>query len=228
MEKANKNQQKKAGKIKEGAALTELVFILDRSGSMAGLESDVVGGFNSVITKQKELDGEAFVTTVLFDDELKTLHDRIRLADMSLMTKSDYIPRGCTALYDAIGYTVKHIMGIHKYARKEDVPDKTIVVITTDGMENSSSRYNRNMIRELIAEQTEKAGWEFMFLAANIDVFEEAEGIGINRDKAISYDATPDGVARFSCIINDYIECERNGDEWKNPDKKRSTSKKKK
>ena len=175
--------------------LTELVFILDRSGSMSGLESDTIGGFNSMIAQQKREDGECFVSTVLFDSESEVLHDRVKLADVPAMTNRDYTVRGCTALLDAIGGAIRHIGNIHKYARAEDVPAKTMFVITTDGMENASRRYTHDKIKAMIERQKEKYGWEFLFLGANIDAVSVANTIGIAADRAVDYHADAKGTA---------------------------------
>ena len=166
--------------------ITELVFILDRSGSMAGLESDTIGGFNSMIEKQKKLDGECYVSTVLFDNVSEVLHDRVRLSDVPKMTEEDYTVRGCTALLDALGDAMRHIGNVHKYARPEDVPQHTLFVITTDGMENASHRYDAEGIRKRIARQKEKYGWEFLFLGANIDAVQTAARYGIGADRAVT------------------------------------------
>ncbi len=162
---------------------TEMVFILDRSGSMAGLESDTIGGFNGMIAKQKKEEGEAFVTTILFDDQYEVLHDRIPLHEVKALTDKDYTVRGCTALLDAVGKAIEHISSIHKYARPEDVPAHTIFVITTDGMENASHQYNYKAVKALI-EQKKERGWEFLFIGSNIDAVAEAARIGISRDRA--------------------------------------------
>ena len=167
--------------------LTELVFILDRSGSMSGLESDTVGGFNAMINKQKKEDGAAYVTTVLFDTRFDRIHDRLRLEDVPALTEKDYVPGGCTALLDAIGDTVRHIAQIHKYARSEDVPEKTVVVITTDGLENASRRYDLEQVKKLIEHEREKYGWEFLFLGANIDAVETAREIGISSARSANF-----------------------------------------
>lgn len=174
--------------------ITELVFILDRSGSMAGLEDDTVGGFNSMIEKQKEQDGECYVSTVLFDNESEVLHDRIRLSDVPKMTRNDYTVRGCTALLDAIGGAIHHIANIHKYARKEDIPQHTVFVITTDGQENASRRYTSEQIKKMIRCQKEEFDWEFLFIGANIDAVQTAESYGIERDRAVNYNADGEGT----------------------------------
>ena len=174
--------------------LTELVFILDRSGSMSGLERDTIGGFNAMIAQQKREDGECFVSTVLFDSESEVLHDRIKLADVPAMTDRDYTVRGCTALLDAIGGAIRHIGNIHKYARPEDVPAKTMFVITTDGMENASRRYNYDKVRQMIQRQKEKYGWEFLFLGANMDAVTEAGKMGIRPERAVRFKCDKQGL----------------------------------
>ncbi|MBE6819296.1 MAG: VWA domain-containing protein [Ruminococcaceae bacterium] len=175
--------------------LTEMVFILDRSGSMCGLESDTIGGFNSLIEKQKKQEGDCFVTTVLFSDTMQTVHDRCKLEAVEKMTDKDYQTMGCTALYDAIGRTLTHIASIHKYARKEDVPAHTIVVIITDGYENASREYSHAAVKRLIEQKKEEAGWEFLFIGANIDAAATAENIGIGRERAANYKADKAGTA---------------------------------
>ena len=162
--------------------MTELVFILDRSGSMSGLETDTIGGFNAMIAKQKREAGEALVSTVLFDNESVVIHDRLPLGKVSPMTEKEYFTRGCTALLDAVGGAIHHIGNIHKYARREDVPDKTMFIITTDGYENASRRYDYETVRRMIQRQKEKYGWEFLFLGANIDAAREAARFGIGAD----------------------------------------------
>jgi uncharacterized protein YegL len=173
---------------------TELVFILDRSGSMSGLERDTIGGFNSMIEKQKKQYGECFVSTVLFDDVSEVLHDRIKLEDVPKMTENDYTVRGCTALIDAIGGAIHHIGNIHKYARAEDVPDNTLFVITTDGQENASRRYTSDQVKKMIKRQKEKYGWEFLFIGANIDAVSTASRYGISSDRAVNYNADSEGT----------------------------------
>ena len=185
--------------------ITELVFILDRSGSMSGFEDDTVGGFNAMIEKQKEKDGFVFVSTVLFDNESEVLHDRVEIREIKPMTRDDYEVGGCTALLDAIGGAIHHIGNVHKYARPEDVPAHTIFVITTDGMENASHRYSSAEIKRKIKRQQEKYGWEFIFLAANIDAVETADGLGIHRDRAANYRRTSKGINRSYLAINEAI-----------------------
>ena len=182
--------------------LTEIVFILDRSGSMAGLESDTVGGFNAMLKKQRECEGDAYVSTVLFNDRSSVLHDRVPIEQVRPITVDDYTVSGCTALYDAIGFAVKHIGNVHKYARPEDVPEHTVFFITTDGMENTSRRFTLSDVQRLIRRQTEHFGWEFVFLAANIDEKETADALGIGRESSVRFDSTPDGVQACFSQIN--------------------------
>lgn len=174
--------------------ITEIVFILDRSGSMAGFEADTVGGFNATVEKQRRQEGKAYVSTVLFDNESEVIHDRVEIGDIKPMTERDYQVGGCTALLDAVGGAIRHIGNIHKYARKEDVPDHTIFVITTDGMENASRNYSKSEVKKLIKNQTEKYGWEFIFLAANIDAVQAAWNIGIRAERAVNYRQNKKGV----------------------------------
>ena len=181
--------------------MTELVFILDRSGSMAGPESDTIGGFNSMIEKQKKQDGECYVSTVLFDNESEVLHDRVKLGDIPKMTDKDYTVRGCTALIDAIGGAIHHVGNIHKYARPEDVPEHTMFVITTDGQENASHRYSSEQVKKMIERQKEKYGWEFLFIGANIDAVETAKQYGISEDRAVDYNAD----ARGTSVVYDTV-----------------------
>ena len=174
--------------------ITELVFILDRSGSMAGLEADTIGGFNALLEKQKAQPGKAYVTTVLFANQAVTVHDRLPLAEVPAMTARDYTVGGCTALMDAIGQTIRHIADIHRYARPEDVPEHTVFVITTDGMENASHVYSSDRVKAMIAHEKEKYGWEFLFLAANIDAVQTAARFGIAPDRAVDYTADGQGT----------------------------------
>ncbi len=174
--------------------LTELVLILDRSGSMQGLEGDTIGGFNAMIEKQKKEPGEAFVSTVLFDDRPEVLHDRVKVREVRPITDKEYNVRGCTALLDAIGGAIHHIGNIHKYAWPEDVPEHTLFVITTDGMENASRRYSARQVKEMIQRQKEKYNWEFLFLGANIDAVETAGHLGIDPDRAVNYHCDSEGT----------------------------------
>ena len=198
--------------------ITELVFILDRSGSMQGLEKDTIGGFNAMIEKQRNEAGECYVSTVIFDDESEVLHDRVKLADVPKMTDKDYTVRGCTALIDAIGGAIRHIENIHKYARPEDVPEHTMFVITTDGQENSSHIYTSKQVKKMIEHQKEKHGWEFLFIGANIDAVETAARYGIGRDRAVNYNADGAGTEiLYRSISSAVCKLRKNaplGDEW--------------
>ena len=181
--------------------ITELVFILDRSGSMAGLESDTIGGFNAMIEKQKKQEGLCWVSTVLFANESKVVHDRVRLEEVRPMTEEDYSVGGCTALIDAIGDAMHHIANVHKYARPEDVPAHTVFVITTDGMENASRRYSAGEVRKQIKRVQEEKGWEFLFIGANIDAVETARHFGIAEDRAVNYHADKKGTrVVYECV----------------------------
>ena len=174
--------------------LTEIVFILDRSGSMAGLEADTIGGFNAMIEKQRKEPGEAIVSTVLFDNECEVIHDRVPLDRVPALTEREYFVRGCTALLDAVGGAIRHIGNVHKYAREEDRPEKTLFVITTDGMENASRRFTYDRLKAMIKRQKERYGWEFLFLGANIDAAREAARFGIGADRAANYHADSEGT----------------------------------
>ena len=167
--------------------LTEMVFILDRSGSMAGLEADTIGGFNSMIARQKQAKGEALVSTVLFSNESTVIHDRVDLRKIAPMTDRQYFVGGCTALIDAIGGAIHHIGNVHKYAREEDRPEHTVFVITTDGMENASHLYTSDEVKAMVQRQKDKYGWEFLFLGANIDAVETAAHFGIAEDRAVTF-----------------------------------------
>ena len=197
---------------------TELVFILDRSGSMAGLESDTIGGFNALIEKQRKEDGECYVSTVLFDNVSEVLHDRIPLKDVPKMTEADYTVRGCTALIDAIGGAIHHIGNIHKYARPEDVPAHTMFVITTDGLENASHRYSSDEVKKMIEREKEQYGWEFLFIGANIDAVETAKNIGIGRNRAVNYRADKRGTQVLYETVSATIGMQRRAgvinDDW--------------
>ena len=187
--------------------LTELVMILDRSGSMGGLESDTIGGYNSMLKKQREAEGEVLVSTVLFDDRSEVLYDRVPLEKLPQMTEKEYYVRGCTALLDAVGGAVRHIGNVHKYAREEDRPEKTIFVITTDGLENASREYSSERVKKMIEQQKEKNGWEFLFLGANIDAVETAGRMGISADRAANYHSDSRGTALNYEVLADAV-CE--------------------
>ena len=187
--------------------LTELVMILDRSGSMGGLESDTIGGYNSMLKKQREAEGEVLVSTVLFDDRIDVLYDRVPLEKLPQMTEKEYYVRGCTALLDAVGGAVRHIGNVHKYAREEDRPEKTIFVITTDGLENASREYSYDRVKKMVERQKEKYGWEFLFLGANIDAIETAGRFGITADRAANYHSDRKGTALNYEVLADAV-CE--------------------
>ena len=185
--------------------LTELVFILDRSGSMAGLESDTIGGFNALIEKQKKEDGDAYVSVVLFDHESEVIYDRVDLKKIEPMTDRQYFVRGCTALLDAIGGAVKHISNVHRYAREEDRPGKTLFVITTDGLENASRRYGADEVRRMVKRQQEEFGWEFLFLGANIDAVSTASHFGIRADRAVRYNSDHVGTSLNYQVVSEAV-----------------------
>jgi uncharacterized protein YegL len=175
--------------------ITEIVYILDRSGSMGGLEADTIGGFNSMMEKQKKTGEDALVSTVLFDDECEVLYDRVPLGKVEKMTDKQYYVRGCTALLDAVGGAIKHIGNVHKYAREEDRPEKTIFVITTDGMENASRNYSYEKVQKMVKRQQKKYGWEFIFIGANIDAYAEAQKLGVRKERAVNYVSDSMGTA---------------------------------
>ena len=191
--------------------ITELVFILDRSGSMSGLEDDTIGGFNSLLEKQKREPGRAYVSTVLFDHETTVLHDRVDIQAVRPMTREDYTVRGCTALLDAIGGAIHHIGNVHRYARREDVPEHTLFVITTDGMENASRRYSADKVKAMIERQKSKYGWEFLFLGANIDAAATAVSMGIGRDRAADYICDKAGTALNYDVLSKVTSAVRSG-----------------
>ena len=197
---------------------TELVFILDRSGSMAGLESDTIGGFNGMIAQHRSEGGDVLVSTVLFDHEHEVVHDRVRIADVPALTSKEYYTRGCTALLDAMGDAIHHIKNVHKYARPEDRPARTMFIITTDGMENSSTRYTADQVRAMVKQQ-EEAGWAFVFLGANIDAAEEADAIGVRKANAVTYKNTSSGVRANYDAVGVYVAERASGDKesgaWK-------------
>jgi uncharacterized protein YegL len=214
--------------------LTEIVFILDKSGSMSGLEADTIGGYNSFLERQKKEEGEAYVSTVLFSDTNSVIHDRVPISKIEPMNDKQYCVGGCTALLDAIGGAIKHIGNVHKYAREEDRPEKTVFVITTDGQENSSRVYDYEKIKKLVKKQQEKYGWEFIFLGANIDAITEAGRLGIASNRAVRYEC--DGVGtmlNFECMSESIAnfrmaEAESMPENWKEKIEKYHSKKNKK
>ncbi len=196
--------------------LTEVVFILDRSGSMSGLESDTIGGFNSMIEKQKKEEGEAYISTVLFDDRMEVLYDRVPVGKVEPMNDSQYYVRGCTALLDAIGGAIHHIANVHKYSREEDRPEKTLFIITTDGMENASRRYDLKQVKRMVEKEQKKYGWEFLFLGANIDAVKTAGDFGICADRALNYECDSEGTRLNYRVVSDIVSgvrCSHSKDE---------------
>ena len=189
--------------------LTEIVFILDRSGSMAGLEADTIGGYNSMLEKQKQEEGEAFVSTVLFDSEIEVLHDRISIDSIEPITGDEYYVRGTTALLDAVGGAIHHIGNVHKYARDEDVPEKTLFIITTDGMENSSYKYSYRKVKHMVERQKEQYGWEFIFLGANIDATEVAGRFGVDESRAVRYKSDSKGTRLNYKVMTEMVSMAR-------------------
>ncbi|MDO4332464.1 MAG: hypothetical protein Q4C58_07210 [Eubacteriales bacterium] len=199
--------------------LTELIFILDRSGSMAGLEADTIGGFNSMIEKQRREPGEALISTILFDTTSQIIHDRLPLNQVPRITEKEYCVRGCTALLDAVGGAISHISSIHKYARKEDLPAKTMFIITTDGMENASRQYDYGQVKAMIEQQKEACGWEFLFLGANIDAIKEAARFGISADRAANFHSDSAGTSLNYEVLDETVAAFRSakplGANWK-------------
>ena len=185
--------------------LTEIVFILDRSGSMCGLEADTIGGFNSMLEKQKQAEGKAILSAVLFSDQSQVLYDRVDIDRIEPMTDAQYQVGGCTALLDAIGGAVHHIGNVHKYAREEDRPGKTVFVITTDGMENSSRRYSYEKVQKMVKRQQERYGWEFLFLGANMDAISAARSFGIREDRAVRYKCDSVGTSKNFSAVSDAL-----------------------
>lgn len=190
--------------------MTEIIFILDRSGSMEGLEADTIGGFNSMMRKQASEPGDALVSTLLFDNDVEVIHDRLNIKDVPEITSKEYYVRGCTALLDAVGGAIKHISMIHKYARKEDIPEKTLFIITTDGMENASRLYSYDDVRSMVEHQKSKHGWEFIFLGANIDAAAEASRYGIDSSMAVNYNCDSEGVGISFKVMEDVVRSYRN------------------
>ena len=197
--------------------LTEVVFILDRSGSMSGLEADTIGGFNSMIAKQKKEEGEAYISTVLFDDQTEVLYDRVPIQRVEPMNDNQYYVRGCTALLDALGGAIHHIGNVHKYAREEDRPEKTLFIITTDGMENASHKYSYDKVKRMVERQKKEYGWEFLFLGANIDAIEVAGRFGIAANRAINYKCDSKGTQLnyevLSRTVSEFRACECDDEE---------------
>lgn len=195
--------------MKKGS--TELVFIIDRSGSMHGLEADTIGGFNSMLEKQKNVEGHAYVSTILFNDKSVVVHDRENIKKVQPMTIHQYQVGGCTALLDAVGGAIRHIGGIHKYARKSDVPEKTLFVIITDGMENASHHYSAGRVKKMIKHEQEKYGWEFIFLGANIDAVSAANDIGISEDRAVKFCCDEAGTELNYLAVDKVVTSVREG-----------------
>ena len=189
--------------------ITELVMILDKSGSMHGLEADTIGGFNAMIEKQKKVDGQCYVSCVLFDNEAEVIHDRVDINSIEPMTERDYVPGGCTALIDALGGAIKHIGNIHKYIREEDVPEHTIFVIITDGMENASHKYTSDKVKKMIKKKEKEHGWEFLYLAANINAVETGRVMGIKEGRAINYKASAKGTSHLYDAVGSAVNCLR-------------------
>lgn len=191
--------------------LTELVFIMDKSGSMSGLETDTIGGFNSMIEKQQKEEGKALVSTVLFSNDSKVIHDRVDISAIEKLTLKDYQIGGCTALVDAIGDAIHHIKNVHKYIREEDRPEHTMFVITTDGMENASRKYSSDDVKRMIECEKEEYDWEFIFMGANIDAVETAKSFGIREEQAVNYVADEQGVKYSSMMVCDAVTTVRQG-----------------
>ena len=193
--------------------LTEMVFILDKSGSMHGLEKDTIGGFNSMIDKQRRVDGTCLVSCVPFDNTSEVIYDREDIGSIKPMTEDDYVPGGCTALIDALGGAIKHIGNIHKYIRDEDVPEKTIFVIITDGMENASHKYSSDKVRKMMKKKEKESEWEFLYLAANIDAVKTGADIGFRRERSVNYKASSAGTSHLYDAVGCALESLRSSKE---------------
>ena len=191
--------------------LTEIVFILDRSGSMSGLEADTIGGFNAMVEKQKKEEGEALLSAVLFDNDSQVIYDRVDIRKVEPMTDRQYQVGGCTALLDAIGGAVHHMANVHRYAREEDRPGRTVFVITTDGMENASRRYTYREVQKMVKHEQEKYGWEFLFLGANMDAIAAARSFGIREDRAVRYACDSAGTSLNFAVVSKAIGKMRRG-----------------
>jgi uncharacterized protein YegL len=189
--------------------LTEVVFILDRSGSMSGLESDTIGGYNSMLEKQKREEGEALISTVLFDDRTEILHDRRDLKKVERITDKEYYVRGCTALLDAVGGSIHHISRIQKEMPEEERPEKTLFIITTDGMENASRQYSYDKVKKMVEKKKKKQHWEFIFLGANIDAVEVAGRFGVEASRAVRYECDSQGTALHFGVMSKLVSCAR-------------------
>ena len=189
--------------------LTEVVFVLDRSGSMGGLEADTIGGFNSMISKQRKEEGEAYISTVLFDDQTEVLYDRVPVEKVEPMNDTQYYVKNYTTLLDAVGGAIHHIANVHKYAREEDRPEKTLFIITTDGMENSSHIYTYDKVRKMVEMEKEKYGWEFLFLGANMDAVEVAGRFGIGADRAMNYECDSEGTRLNYQVLSETVSAVR-------------------
>lgn len=189
--------------------LTEIVCILDKSGSMSGLEKDTIGGYNAMLEKQKKEDGYAYISTILFSDYSKVIHDRTKINDLIPLTEEEYYVDGCTALLDAIGNAIKHIKNVHKYLKEEDRPEKTLFIITTDGQENSSKIYSYEKVKRMVEKQKEKYGWKFIFLRANIDSIAEASRLGIHADRAVNFNCDKEGIAESYMVLSETFSCVR-------------------
>lgn len=191
---------------------TEMVFVLDRSGSMSGLAADTIGGFNELIEKQKKIEGDAYVTTVLFDHEYEVLHDHVALGEVAPLTDKEYFARGSTALLDAVGRTINAVGARLAATPEEERPAHVVFVITTDGMENASREYTAKQVREMVEHQQQKYSWQFVFLGANMDAVSEARNLGISAKYAADFTPTGRGVNRmYAKALDNVMCCERMG-----------------